>query len=176
MLVDGELIEQPISGDLQSLSASQFAQQQESLLRLMRERLDLERRELASLQRRAERQRPIAIFMGARAMHLTQWQRLRQRPVKEQLLLCCLALQVALLATQAVGLLVRAAEQPAEGLRLGGILLGCGLLLLGIRMGKPLRGGLTLTLTLTLTQTLTLTLALTLTLTLTLTRRDRHLA
>jgi len=31
---------------------------------------------------------------------------------------------VALLLTQAVGVLVRAAEQPAEDLRLGGILLG----------------------------------------------------
>ena len=29
VLVDGELIEQPISGDLQNLNASQFAQQQE---------------------------------------------------------------------------------------------------------------------------------------------------
>ena len=75
-------------------------------------------------------------------MHLTLWQRLRQQPMKEQLLLCCLALQVALLATQAVGVLVRAAEQPAEELRLGGLLLGCGLLVLALRMGKPLGGGL----------------------------------
>ena len=50
--------------------------------------------------------------------------------------------QVALLATQAVGVLVRAAEQPVEELRLGGLLLGCGLLLLALRMGKPLGGGL----------------------------------
>ena len=37
---------------------------------------------------------------------------------------------------------MRAAEQPAEELRLGGLLLGCGLLLLALRMGKPLGGGL----------------------------------
>ena len=37
---------------------------------------------------------------------------------------------------------MRAAEQPAEELRLGGLLLGCGLMLLALRMGKPLGGGL----------------------------------
>ena len=32
-------------------------------------------------------------------MHLTLWQRLRQQPIKEQLLLCCLGLQVTYLLT-----------------------------------------------------------------------------
>ena len=92
MLVDGELIEQPIAGDLQQLNASQFVQQQEQLLRLMRERLESERREVSRLKRRAERSRPIAIFVGARAVRSSLWQRLRQQPVKEQLLLCCVCL------------------------------------------------------------------------------------
>ena len=143
VLINGEVVEHPIAGDVQKLHATQFLQQREQLLRLMRERLARERTNLRRLQRRADRKRPAAIFVNARAGGSSLWQRLRQQPAKEQVLLLCIFLQVTMLFVQSADFLVGASQRARddeESRAVAGAFLGAALLLLALRMAKPMWG------------------------------------
>ena len=65
----GEVVEQHISGDMQQISASQFLRDASggggggSLLRLLRERLAMEKRGVQKLEQRASRQKKPVTFL-----------------------------------------------------------------------------------------------------------------
>ena len=60
---EGQDFHEPVSGDLASLSATDFLNDQDKLVRLLRERLAIEKRVASRMQGRAEKRRPVQVFV-----------------------------------------------------------------------------------------------------------------
>ena len=102
----GEVVEQHISGDMQQISASQFLRDASgggsgggSLLRLLRERLAMEKRGVQKLEQRASRQKKPVTFLVSESSNW--WRQLRQLPLKEQSLILFTTMQALLFTLHA---------------------------------------------------------------------------
>ena len=101
----GEVVEQHISGDMQQISASQFLRDASggggggSLLRLLRERLAMEKRGVQKLEQRASRQKKPVTFLVSESSNW--WRQLRQLPLKEKSLILFTTMQALLFTLHA---------------------------------------------------------------------------